>query len=256
MGENMEKDLLRDTLFEKYFEIEEGIKAIDLANKLSFIPDTWRKLHILCEKNIDYFDSYCHLGKFSKLNYKQKQYLVLKLKMFCYLIIDIERKKTITDESMNSIFDQEFFVNNFNEIKISNKNWTDMYNIEHYSSNPDELIDLYEQNHLVFSLSSRLYYRLEIDKAWTFFTINFVNAYAQMGFQTPNQFLYEQLYLQYNLLPSRIQDAQSRIGIEKMHKMFEKIPDIKLPIEIIPEDLYKQYLKRCSTNKLEKIKIK
>ena len=33
----MDKDLLRNQLFEKYFEIEDGIFAIDLVDKLSFI---------------------------------------------------------------------------------------------------------------------------------------------------------------------------------------------------------------------------
>ena len=34
----MSKDELRDQLFAKYFEIEDGILATDLVEKLAFIP--------------------------------------------------------------------------------------------------------------------------------------------------------------------------------------------------------------------------
>jgi len=46
----MDKDTLRNNLFESYFDEKEGVTATDLVNKLSFIPQTWEKLHILCQK--------------------------------------------------------------------------------------------------------------------------------------------------------------------------------------------------------------
>ena len=48
----MDKVLLRDTLFKKYFQIENGISVKELNEKLSFVPETWNKLHALCEKSI------------------------------------------------------------------------------------------------------------------------------------------------------------------------------------------------------------
>ena len=38
-----------------------------------------------------------------------------------------------------------------------------------------------------------------------------------------------------------MQDAQSRIGLEKMKEMFTRIKTIKIPLDVIPHDLYEQY---------------
>lgn len=46
----MDKDTLRNNLFESYFDETEGIIASNLVDKLSFIPQTWSKLHTLCKK--------------------------------------------------------------------------------------------------------------------------------------------------------------------------------------------------------------
>ena len=53
---NLDKDLLRDMLFQKYFQVEDGILLIDLVDKLSFIPKLWKQLYHLCEKNIKDFE--------------------------------------------------------------------------------------------------------------------------------------------------------------------------------------------------------
>jgi len=237
----MNKTVLRDKLFEKYFEVEDGILAIDLVDKLSFIPELWEQLHLLCEKNVEYFDSFSDLEKFKLLEHHQRRYLILKLRMFRYIIIDIERMENITIEQFKNEFNESFFINNFNEIKTQQKN-LNMYSIFSYNGNVKEIVDFYMKNQSIFCLSTKLHYRLDYQNAWTYFYIDFVNARAQMGFQTPNQFLYEQLFLKYNLQPSKMQDAQSKIGIEKMKEMFEKIKEIKIPKEVIPNDLYEQYL--------------
>ncbi len=241
----MDKTILRDKLFDKYFEVEDGIEAADLVNKLSFIPELWKKLHALCEKNIKHFDALSYLEKFRALKHNQKKYLILKLEMFHYIIIDMEKMENIPEEQFRNEFDENFFVNNFDESKIQNRK-CDMYNIDSYNGNVQELVDFYIENQSIFSLSTELDYRLEIGNAWTYFYIDFVNASAQIGFQTPDQFLYEQLFLKYDLSASRMQDAQSRIGIERMQEMFKKIMEIKIPKDVIPKDLYQQFLVQSS----------
>ena len=226
----MEKTELRNQLFNKYFDIEDGVLATDLVDKLSFIPELWKKLHILCENNIQDFDAWSTLEKFKVLNYKQKKYLILKLRMFQYVIIDIEKMENITEEEFNE--------------KLFN-----LYYINKYNGDVQKLIDFYMENRNLLELSTELHYRLDIDEAWTFFFIDFANAEAQMGFQTLDQFLYEHLFLKYDLTPLRMQDAQEKIGVTRMQEMFEKIKDLKIPIEVIPKDLYQQFLKQCNTRK-------
>ncbi len=253
----MEKDILRNQLFEKYFEVTDGILATDLVDKLAFIPEVWGKLHDLCRKNMRYFDAFSTLEKFRKLEYHERKYLILKLQILKYTIVDIEKMETLTKEQLRKEFNSDFFVKNFDEIetKDSDGNLSRAYSAINYEGDLQELIEFYNQNQTVLNLPSELCYRLNIGDAWTYFYIDFVNASAQIGFQTRDQFLYEQLFLRYNLTASRMQDVQDRIGIERMQEMFEKIRKIKIPKEVISEKLYEQYLIQCgSINDKTKLK--
>lgn len=245
----MDKAELRDILFQKYFQIEDGILTSELVDKLSFIPEMWKKLHFLCEKNIKYFDSFSSLEKCKMLEHQQKKYLIIKLKMLRCVIIDVDKMENVTQTEFINEFDENFFVNNFAEIKEDDESiYSSLYRIEKYEGDVQELVKFYLENQNILCLSSQLHYRLEAGNAWTWFHIDFVNANAQMGFQTPDQFLYEQLFLRYDLTAYGMQDAQQKMGIEKMQEIFAKIKDIRIPIECIPSDLYQQYLIQCNTN--------
>ena len=246
MCNNTDKEELRNKLFAKYFEVEEGINATELVDKLSFIPEVWDKLHTLCENNIEYFDEYSSIDDIKLLNHNEKKYLILKLHIYRYIIIDIERKESITEEQFRNNFDENFFVSNFNARETVNNDSLKFYDVEKYDGNMEELLDFYTENEQVLNLSKEIHYVLKVDDAWTYFHINFVNASGQLSFETKDQFLYEQLYLRYDLTPSKMQDAKNKIGLEKMQEMFQKIKEIKIPQEVIPNDLYKEYLIKCN----------
>lgn len=196
----MDKIILRNNLFEKYFEETNGVLAVDLVDKLSFIPETWKKLHLLCEKNINYFDAWSELEKIDIQEYKNVKYLIIKLSFCKYVIIDLLKNKNITFDEFKIIFNGEIFINNFNEIKKSDYElFPNLYSLQSYNGDIQELLSLYEENKEIFQLSGQLSYKYKIGDAFTYFHIDFVNANAQMGFQTPDQFLYEQLFLRYNL---------------------------------------------------------
>lgn len=253
----MDKVVLRDMLFQKYFQVDDGILISDFLDKLSFIPEVWKKLHHLCEKNIKHFDSFSSLEECKLLKHQDKNYLILKLEIWNYVIINLDKMENITKIEFENEFDEEFFIKHFKERKLDNKNsYFRLYQVERYEGNLQELLDFYIENKDVLELSSKLHYKLNLDNASTYLHIDFVNADVQLNFQTPDQFLYEQLFLKYDLTPSGMQDAIQKMGIEKMKEIFSKIKDIKIPIKCIPNDLYKQYLIRCDNDKLKKIKKK
>lgn len=145
----MDKATLRNNLFNKYFEVDNGVLAIDLVDKLSFIPETWNRLHMMCEKHIEYFDLFSTLDKFKAVEHNQKKYLILKLRMFRYVIIDLENMDNMPEEQFKEEFDENFFISNFNEIKRP-KNLFDLYDIYNYNGNVKELVLFYNENQLVF----------------------------------------------------------------------------------------------------------
>lgn len=239
----MDKSLLRDRLFKKYFKIEDGVFISDLVNSLSFIPEVWKKLHYLCENNVKYFHPYSTLEMCKIVEHNNSKYFILKISCWRYIIIDIQKKENITEEEFRRYFDEDFFVKNFNEQKLDDATiYSSLYYVSKYNGNIDELLDFYIENEQVLGLTTDLRYRLEEGNAWTYLSIDFANARIQMGFQTPEQFLYEQLFLKYDLTPSVLQDAQEKMGIEKMNEIFNRIKDIIIPIECIPSDLYQMYL--------------
>lgn len=245
----MDKETLRDLLFQKYFQEEKGILISDLTQKLSFLPETWKKLHILCEKNIKHFDFFSSLEKCKIIEQQLKKYFVLKLGMWKYVIIDLDKMQNISNSEFKTQFNEAFFINNFEEIKEEDEMiYSSLYHIERYEGGVEELVNFYLENQDILNLSTKLHYKLNVDDAWTWFHIDFVKGNVQVGFQTPDQFLYEQLFFKYDLTPWIMQDAQEKMGIQKMQEIFKKIKGIKIPVEHIPSDLYQQYLIQCNTD--------
>lgn len=249
----MEKDILRDLLFQKYFQLEDGVSVKDLNDKLSFIPEVWNSLRALCEKNMRRFDKFSSLEKIKMIEHNHKKYLILKLRMCRYVIIDLERMESISREEFQKEFNEEFFINNFDESSVGEDYFDFFYLLDKYQGDVQELLDFYINNIDILSLTSRLHCKLNEGDAWTWLFIDYANASVQMGFQTPDQFLYEQLFLNYDLTPYGMQDAINKMGIEKMKDFFSKMEGIKIPVECIPEDLYAQYL-TSSDIQMNKIK--
>ena len=245
MYNNTDKKELRNKLFAKYFEVEEGVKVTELVDKLSFIPKVWNELHNLCENNIKYFDEYNVVEDIKLLNHNDKNYLILKLPVYRYIIIDIERKENITEEQFENNFDKDFFASNFNARKRGDNDSLEFYCFEKYYGNIEELLAFYMENEQTLNLSKKIDYILKADNAWIYFHIDFVNEKGQFGFDAKNQFSYEHLDLRYDLRASKMQDVKNKVGIENMQEISQKIKEIKISQKVIPTDLYKEYLIKC-----------
>lgn len=232
----MDKVLLRDTLFKKYFQIQDGISVKELNEKLSFIPETWNKLHALCEKSIRRFDSFSTLEKFKLIKHNNKKYLILKLRMWKYVIIDVDEMKNISREEFETLFNEQFFIDNFDE-RSEGEFFHDFYQVVKYQGDIQELLNFYLDNENIFNMPNQIHCKMNEKDAWTYLFIDLANASAQMGFQTPDQTLYEQLFLNYDLTPYGMQDAVNKMGKEKIEEIFSKMKDIEIPIDCIPQEL-------------------
>jgi len=233
----MEKQELRDQLFQQFFNMDNGILAKDLLDKLYFIPEAWRKLRTMCLKNISGFDMFSSIETMKLINYKNKEYLIIKLRFWKYSIIDVKNMNNLSTKDLKETFDEEFFINNFDEKKDQDESLFDLYRTNPYNGDIKELMDFYVENKKILELSPKIYSRLTIGDAWMWIFIDLVNAKIQMGFQTTDKYLYEQLFLKYDLTPSPMQDATERIGIAKMNEYFSKMTELEIPMDCIPEDL-------------------
>lgn len=242
----MEKVELRNKLFEKYFEVDDGVELGSFVKRVAYIQKIYQELQKIFEANVEEHDCFCSISKIKEITHNDNKYLIVKTFMCRYLIIDLVTKKSLTEEEIISKFDEKFFINNFSEKEVGDDfEWFWMYDFLTYIGDTQVLIDFYDKNKMIFDVPTKIFYKLEIGEAWTYLSINLAECRAQMGFETIDQFLYEHLFLKGDLTPSSMQDSQSRIGVAKMKEMFERIPTIKLPYSLIPMEFMKNNMIDC-----------
>jgi len=232
----MNKDELRNLLFEKYFEIEEGVSAIDFVNYTMDIKTKWQELHHMLENGLCFFDSHTTMGKVLRVSCDENNYFIINYDLHHYLLLNIEDECAVGEEELPKKMDQNFFVENFGK-----HHYIPMISsFDFYEGNSKALIQFLSSNQEFFSLYPVIHYRLSLENAFTYFTIDVVNDRAQLGFETPDQFLYEQLFFNGDLSPFAMQDATAKIGVLKMNEIFERIKNIKLPKEVMSQALYEK----------------
>jgi len=241
---------LRNELFEKHFETKEGITLPELMEKLKYIIDTWKALHNLLEVNSEDINKYTRIEFIEKINHNNIDYLIIKFMPWSYLIIDLNTNKVLSTEEIEDNFTEEFFVHNFNEKYINEgTDKISLYWFYTFNGNISTLINFYIENIDLLNLSKNISYKIFIEDAWTYLSINITNGNIQLGFQSEDQFLYERLFLNSDLKPFGLQDATSKIGKDIMKEMFSRIKDIIIPFDVIPDDLL-QFIRSYDNMKL------
>lgn len=247
---NEYKTKLRNSLFEKYFEIEDGVLLSDLVESTRDITNTWDFLHQILENCIEDYDKWSRLEDIKEVEYKNKKYLIIKVMMHEYIIIDLESKKILSEEESLNIFEEQLFIDNFNERKIGEK----MYNKFYWflnGNNENQIIDYYNKNKKIFKYPTKIFYKMNMDAVYTFLSIR-LNDGIQLSFQGKDQILYETLFINSDLTPSGMQDTKDRISVEKMREMFDRIPNIKIPRKYIPKEFFEDGLIKENNNILIK----
>ena len=231
-----EKSKLRDALFEKYFESEEDrVDILQVLEQITPMIDVWADLGDLLKKTIkdyEWFDG-CDAVRF--ISYQGEDYLVIKIRMFKYFIVDIKKKKVLTKEDIAVLFTEDFFVTNFGERKLKSKShYLAMYHFFNCKQNLEELVAFCKVNQKTLEAPNTIYCHFEIEEAWTYLNINMSTKEIQLGFQTPDQTLYDFLHFGIDLEPWGMQDAEDRMGLEKMREICERVKEIKILKTCIP----------------------
>ncbi len=227
---------LRDALFSKYFlNGEDRVAILQVLEQLQPTIKMWESLDALLKKTIKNYEWFDGIEMVRFISYQKIDYLVIKLRMFKYFIVDTKKKKVLTKEDVASLFTEDFFVTNFKERKLKSKSqYLVMYYFFECKQNLEELVAFCEANQKYLEMPNSIYCRFEIDEAWTYLDINMSTKEIQLGFQTPDQTLYDFLHFGIDLTPWGMQDAEDRMGLEKMREICEKVKEIKIPKSCIP----------------------
>ncbi len=231
-----EKTKLRDALFNKYFENgEDRVEILEVLDQLQPTIKMWESLDALLKESIEDYEWFDGVKMVRFISYQGVDYLVIKIRMFKYFMVDIKKKKVLTKEDVVSLFTEDFFTTNFKERKLKSKShYLVMYYFLECKQNLEELVAFCEANQEYLEMPNSIYCRFEIGEAWTYLDINMSTKEIQLGFQTPDQTLYDFLHFGIDLTPWGMQDAQQRMGVEKMREICEKVKEIKIPKSCIP----------------------
>lgn len=254
------KDKLRNRLFERFFENENGIILTDLVDMIKPVVGVWQNFHLMLQKNCEFFNEYSHLDTVKVINKDDCDYLFIKIDISDYLIIDLKSIRVLDKDEVFNNFDEEFFCKNFDEKTIAeNIKFTYFYDVEKYDGDVSEFINFYDKYKDILVENNKIFYKVNIDEAISYINISLLTGRIYLNFQTPDQFLYEQLWLNPDLTPSKMQDAHNKIGIDKMMEMFERVKEVKIPIECISKNVYDKIIKNNEDivgNNKEKVLVK
>ncbi len=231
-----EKGVLRDSLFNKYFEVEEGLSLKELEESTRHITDTFENFRKILIDESQTFSSYNGIEKVSLIEHNNINYLFIKILSANYYVIDLDSNKSLNDD-YKSLFNIEFFIDNFEEY-IDGLDYDIFYHFDEYKGDINKLLVYFYQNKEILEMKDLMIkYKISEKDATTSIFYNIINGSGQLHFYAKNQYLYEQLFLQKELKPSVMQDAVRKIGIDRVNEMFNTIPNIKIPYKYIPENI-------------------
>ena len=108
--------ILKETLFEKYREINEGMELEKFMEKIEAIRNIWQEFHHKLRNTIPYFYKQEQVKDLKKVEKDHSIYLIIRLHAWDYLIIDLQTKKAVEKKVAQLIFEDTFFVETFKEI--------------------------------------------------------------------------------------------------------------------------------------------
>ncbi len=237
-----DKNKLCDALFSLYFEVtEENVLVKDFLPYFLKIANLYQKFKDILNSCLKDFSWFSNIETIKLLNYEETTYFVIKAYMYKYLVIDFQNKKSLSEQEVMSIFNPQFFNQNFSGLENQdvNEEWT-FYHFLECKRNSNKIIEFYMTHQDIFDLPNKIYAEYQMGDAYTYLSMNLANNRAQLGFETLNQFLYEQLYLHLDLTPSKMQDAQNRMSKERMEEMFLEMVNIRIPLSSIPTYFFKE----------------
>lgn len=233
---------IQKRLFKLYFKNNQNIE--NSINIKKVIYSTW-KYHLKWEEFYDILkeyspeiDSFSNAEKIELINFNDKNYLIVKVYRWTYLCIDLIEHQTISFEDKLLPFDEKFFIDNFDEVKI-NKPESFYYSIEFLKEGMPKIIEFINKNKNLFFTNTQFSYKIEEEELITFLKFSILNGDFSLYFG--NKYMLDegnQFYINKNF--DIIKTINSNISLNKLKRMCLKLKSIMIPLDIIPDFLLEE----------------
>lgn len=233
---------------------EEYITLEELLKKLEPISKIWADLKNILIKDCN--NKFCFWKSIKKIK-TLDNYIIIKIGLWEYIIIDSLNKKSLTDEECKTIFDEQFFLTHFNEPETENK-FSDMYYFENAGTQETinsliKYIDIYQD---LLMQENSIYYSINYLNSRVDINIKFAKLETTLGFATfknfeNNSYPSNVNYLFFNKSAEITGASNSTNNHESLLAMGKRAPKIRIPLSVIPDFIKDEKQQKLILNSME-----
>lgn len=206
--------ILKETLFEKYREINEGMELEKFMEKIEAIRNIWQEFHHKLRNTIPYFYKQEQVKDLKKVEKDHSIYLIIRLHAWDYLIIDLQTKKAVEKKVAQLIFEDTFFVETFKEIP-KEKN----YIFINKGDKTETLVDYYLQYEDILKGTTFIDYKVCLGEIQSCFYFDLIRNRSFFKVYDKKQGIKEQY------------------DLEKNQELIQYLKSIKIPSNLLPEEI-------------------
>ena len=248
------------SLFKLYFTNEDakenGVSIKKVINSTWEYHLKWEEFYNIIRKYSPEIDHFSKADKVELINYKENNYLIVKIYNWTYLCINLDKKEVVNFGPDLYPFNENFFIDNFDEKKVK-KTEAFYFSIDFLNDGLLEIIKFTQKNKNLFLTDSGFTYRIEEDELMTF--LNFNTQKGNITLYFGNKYMIDDtnyIYIDNNLSLREV--SNSIENTNKLKKMCTKLKNIKIPIDVIPNFLldnirYHELTDKVSTSELASI---
>lgn len=240
--EHKKMNNIQKRLFKLYFKNNQNVE--DSINIKKVIDSTWKyhlkweEFYNILKKYSPEIDNFSNVEKIELINFNDKDYLIVKVYRWTYLCIDIIEQKVINFENMLLPFNENFFIDNFDEEKVNDPELF-YYSIEFLKEGIQKVVEFISKNKNLFFTIPHFTYKLEEDEFATLLKFSILKGDLSLYFG--NKYALDEgnkIYINKNF--DIIKTVNFNINLNKLKRICLKLKNIMIPLDIIPNFLLEE----------------
>ena len=240
---------LQSEVFKNTFTMNiDGISLKDTIVNLSDRINIWKNFYKLLGDVLDPIDKTFNVMNVKTINYKDGKYLFIKISLWYYVVIDLDNKKTISEEESKQLFDEKLFKDNF----LETEGLMDYYSFDQLSDEvASKVIDYYiEYEEVLTDKKSIRIPILDTEEVFGYLIIYFDKDEVLLGINGKKEGRCNYIFLNKDL---KVYGASNLTGNkDEVARFFDGSKDILIPNGIIDKYVMngsKEYGNSFSFNK-------
>ena len=168
--ETLEWNQKQKELFNLYFKNHEGITIEEIMNNMRNYSQIWQDFYRFLINSSLEFNMFDSIDEIKKIKFNNINYLIIKIGLFGYLCIDLDKKEAINYNDSLKPFNEEFFIKHFDEHKME-KPEDFYYYLDMNKKDVNELIEYIDNNDILLEKNSFIH-KIDIYNHTTFLLFN------------------------------------------------------------------------------------